>query len=174
MFVCKPVVLCSSLVQPLFVPEGLPALKVLEQFKQSGTKVALVVDEYSSIVGLVTPHDILEAIVGDIPSVDQPVEAQAVQRPDGSWLIDGMMLLDDFRDLFKVGRLPDEDKGFYQTLGGFIMTYLGRIPKTGSTFEWGGFRFEVVDMDRNRVDKVLITPKGGAGTETSPEERGAL
>lgn len=153
-----PLDLTSSLKQPLLVPESTRALKVLELFKQSGPHLALVVDEYGVIQGLVTLNDILEALVGDIPSVDDTNEVQAVQREDGSWLVDGMLSVEEFRKLFGIDELPGEQRGNYHTLGGFVITHLGRIPTAAVHFEWGGLRFEVMDMDGNRVDKVLVMP----------------
>lgn len=144
--------------RPLFVPESMGALKLLETFKQTGRHLALVMDEYGGTQGLVTPSDILEAIVGEMPVVGEPVEPQAVQREDGSWLLDGMMAADEFNELFHVSELPEEESGEYETLGGFVMMYLGRIPAAGDHFEWGGLRFEVLDMDGHRVDKVLVAP----------------
>ncbi|CAG1003449.1 hypothetical protein METP3_03520 [Methanosarcinales archaeon] len=146
----------ASLRRPLFVPESTHALKVLELFKQSGIHVSLVVDEYGSVQGLVTLKDILEEIVGDIPSVEDLEEPLAVQREDGSWLLDGMLLVDDFKEIFSIKELPGE--GIYQTLGGFVLMQMGRIPAVGNHFEWSGLRFEVVDMDKNRIDKVLVMP----------------
>jgi len=140
--------------RPLFVPENAVGLRVLELFKQSRTHIALVVDEYGLIQGMVTLYDILEAIVGDLPSIDEKDEPLAVQRKDGSWLIDGMLSVDEFKEIFSQDELPDENR--YQTVGGFVMTHLGRIPSIADTFEWGGMRFEVVDMDEHRVDKVLV------------------
>ncbi len=148
----------QMLDEPLFVPESIPVLRVLEQFKMSGTQIALVTDEYGSFQGLITLHDILEAIVGEIPSAEQPVDMAAVQRPDGSWLLDGMLSVDEFREIFDVGLLPGEEHGYYQTIGGFVMTYLERTPVTGDAFEWRDLRFEVMDMDGYRVDKVLVKP----------------
>jgi putative hemolysin len=154
----QPIDLTASLQPPLFVPENMLALKVLELFKQSGTHTALVVDEYGVIQGLVTLNDILEAIVGDIPSVEELADPQAVQREDGSWLLDGMLPVEDFFELFEIEELPEEQQGNYQTLGGFVITHLGRIPAAADHFEWGRLRFEVMDMDGNRVDKVLVMP----------------
>jgi putative hemolysin len=154
----KPLDLRASLQNPLVVSESTRALRALELFKESGTAIALVVDEYGSIQGLVTLQDILEAIVGDIPSIDEAVEPQAVQRDDGSWLIDGMLPVDEFKEMFRLGHLPGEDRGDYQTLGGFVMMHMARVPSAADHFDWGGLHFEVVDMDGNRVDKVLITP----------------
>jgi putative hemolysin len=150
--------LTATLQQPLYVPESMRALKVLELFKQSGTHIALVIDEYGGIQGLVTPSDILEAIVGDLPEAGEQLEPLAVQREDGSWFLDGMLPVDEFKDLFDLGELPGEDQGIYQTLAGFVIMQLGRIPLVADHFEWGGLKFEVVDMDGNRVDKVLVTP----------------
>jgi putative hemolysin len=151
-----PVDLKALMLQPLFLPESSPALKALEAFKQSGMHIALVVDEYGGTQGLVTLHDVLEAIVGDLPEPGEAVEPQAVQRADGSWLVDGMLLVDDFKELFDLKALPDETSSGYQTVGGFVMAQLGRIPSAADQFEWGGLRFEVMDMDGHRVDKVLV------------------
>lgn len=150
--------LTSVLRQPVYVPESTRGLKVMELFKQTSTHIALVVDEYGVIQGLVTLNDILEAIIGDIPSIGTPEEPEAVQREDGSWLLDGMMAIDDFRELFLLPELPGEQRGNFHTLGGFVITHLGRIPATADYFEWDNFRFEVADMDGNRVDKVLMIP----------------
>lgn len=152
----KPADLKASLRRPLFVPESTHALKVLELFKQSGTHISLVVDEYGSIQGLITLNDILEEVVGDIPTVEELAQPRAVQREDGSWLLDGMLSVDEFKEIFRKRKLPGE--GSYQTLAGFVLMQMGRIPSVGNHFEWGGLRFEVVDMDGNRVDKVLVMP----------------
>lgn len=147
----------ENLRPPLFVPEGLPALRLLEMFKKSRTHIALVVDEYGGVEGLVTLNDILEDLVGDVASVDMPAEQQVYRRADGSWLIDGRLLIDDLKEVLKISRLPDEETGSYQTLGGLVMLQVGRVPVTGDTFETEGFKFEVVDMDGKRVDKVLVS-----------------
>jgi putative hemolysin len=121
-------------------------------------RMALVVDEYGVIQGLITLNDLLEAIVGDLPSVDESPETPAVQRADGSWLLDGMLPVDKFKEIFGLGKLPEEERGYYQTLGGFVMMHMKHIPSPGQHFEWGGLRFEVLDMDLHRVDKVLVVP----------------
>ncbi|MBI5603620.1 MAG: HlyC/CorC family transporter [Deltaproteobacteria bacterium] len=144
----------------LFIPENAPAMHLLELFKKSRPHLALVVDEYGGIQGLVTLNDLLESLVGEISSQDQTTEPQAVQREDGSWLVDGMMPVDEFKEIFGLGRLPDEGLGHFQTLGGFIMMQMGRVPHPSENFEWEDLHFEVVDMDGKRVDKVLITKKG--------------
>ncbi|NJD78882.1 MAG: HlyC/CorC family transporter [Candidatus Methanoperedens sp.] len=152
----KPADLKASLRRPLFVPESTHALKVLELFKKSGIHISLVVDEYGIVQGLITLNDILEEIVGDIPSMEELEEPLAVQREDGSWLLDGMLPVNDFKKIFSIKELPGE--GIYQTIGGFVLMQVGRIPPVGYHFEWGGLRFEVVDMDKNRIDKVLVMP----------------
>jgi CBS domain-containing protein len=148
----------AALRPPLFVPEGTPASKALELFKASQMRVALVVDEYGVIQGLITLNDLLEAIVGDISSVEELPEVPAVQRADGSWLLDGMLPVDKFKEIFGIKQLPEEERGYYQTLGGFVMMHMKHIPSAGQYFEWGGLGFEVLDMDLHRVDKVLVVP----------------
>lgn len=149
----------ECLFPPLFVPPSMSALKLLEFFKQTGRHFALVTDEYGTIDGLVTVTDVLEAIVGDIPSTGERQESYAVRRQDGSWLIDGMMAIDEFKRLMGMDVLPGEDDGYFHTVGGFVVTHLGRIPSIADRFDWGGHQFEIVDMDGRRVDKVLVVPK---------------
>jgi len=117
----------------------------------------LVVDEYGTIAGMVTLTDVLEAIVGDIPGIDEEGEAEATQREDGSWLLDGMMAVDELQMLLDLDELPEEDMN-YDTVGGLFMAQLGRIPIVGDKFEWHDLHFEVMDMDGHRVDKVLVMP----------------
>jgi len=160
--------------QPLFVPRTVTALEVLESFKKSGQHIALVVDEYGGIEGLLTHHDILEAIAGDIPFDGKPGDPKAVQRHDGSWLLDGMLSIDEFKEIFNIEDLPGEKRDAYQTLGGFVFTKMGRIPSVADFFEWNSLRFEVVDMDGKRIDKVLVSPRliEGPGTaDTVSAER---
>ncbi|NLT73106.1 MAG: HlyC/CorC family transporter [Chloroflexi bacterium] len=150
--------------QPLYVPDIMPALTVLEQFKLSGTQLAMVIDEYGSVEGVLTLTDILEAIVGDIPAQDQPEEPQIIERDDGSWLVDGMLTTDEFRYFWDLEEsLPGEDQGLFQTLAGFTVMQLGRVPASADSFEWEGLRFEIVDMDGPRVDKLLISRIGALG-----------
>ncbi|MEA5570297.1 hemolysin family protein [Calothrix sp. UHCC 0171] len=158
-FTGQPIDLTVGLRQPVFVPESTRGLKVLEMFKQTITHMALVVDEYGVIQGLVTLNDILIEIVGDVPTIEGQEDPQIVQREDGSYLLDGMLAVDEFMELFEIEELRSQDRGSYQTLGGFVITHLGRIPSAADYFEWQGMRFEVMDMDGNRVDKVLVVPK---------------
>jgi len=148
----------SLMQQPLFVPRTITALEILESFKNSGQHIALVVDEYGGIEGLLTHHDILEAIAGDIPFNGRPNDPKAVRRHDGSWLFDGMLSIDEFKEVFHLDDLPGEKRDAYQTLGGFLFTRMGRIPSVSEYFEWNGLRFEVVDMDGKRIDKILVAP----------------
>ncbi len=159
--------LTLGLKKPEYVPETTRGLKVLELFKQTVTHMALVIDEYAVIQGLVTLNDVLVEIVGDVPTVDGQEDPQAVQREDGSWLLDGMLAIDEFFELFNMEELPRNERGSYQTLGGFVMAHLGRIPAAADHFEWEEMRFEVMDMDGNRVDKVLVMPKGYMPMEQS-------
>ncbi|MFQ6090544.1 MAG: transporter associated domain-containing protein, partial [Candidatus Bipolaricaulia bacterium] len=115
------------------------------------------VDEHGGLQGLVTINDILEGIVGQIPLAGEAVEPQAVQREDGSWLLDGMLPVEEFKRIFQIKKLPGEEPAGYETLAGFVMMKLG-LPSVGDHFEWDGLRFEVVEMDENRVDKVLVMP----------------
>ncbi len=148
----------SLLHPPLFVPETLQIFKILELLKQSGTHAALVIDEYGTVQGIVTLHDILEAIVGELPSPGSPENSSAIRREDGSWLIDGLLPVDKFRELFNLGASPEENTGSYHTIAGFVLFHLNHMPSTGSRVEWRGFQFEVIDMDGNRIDKLLVTP----------------
>jgi putative hemolysin len=146
------------MVPPIFVPDSMPALKVLEMIKSSGVHAALVIDEYGGLLGMVTLYDILTAIVGDIPSEGETDEPQVVQREDGSWLLDGLLAVDELKDLLDLPDMPEEDRVGFQTLGGFVMSQIGSIPSAGQHFDWENYRFEVMDMDGRRVDKVLVSP----------------
>ncbi len=165
----QPFDLQAVLQEPLYVIESTSTLKVLELFKRTGTQAALVIQEYGDIQGLITLNDILEAIVGDISSRDDLDGPQAVQREDGSWLFDGMLPIDEFKDILHIRALPEEGRGNYETLGGFMLMQLGRVPNTADHFEWDRFRFEVVDMDGRRIDKVLVQPIK-ANEPNPPEE----
>jgi putative hemolysin len=151
----RSVAIPASLQMPPFVPEGMNALEVVERLRLNKSPVALIVDEYGSIEGMLTLTDVLEAIVGDIPALDVDGEPEAIQREDGSWLLDGLISVDELQMLFNLDELPDNSND-YDTLGGLFMAQLGRIPTVGDTFEWQNLRFEVVDMDGHRVDKALV------------------
>jgi putative hemolysin len=148
----------SNLKEPLVIPETLPILDVLNLFKENKNYVhmAMVVDEYGSIEGLITLNDILEALVGDIPSLDEPNEPKAILRKDGSWLVDGYLSAEEFKEVLNIEKLPDENKGNFNTIGGFIMSYTGKVPDTGEIFQWENIEFEIVDMDGHHIDKILV------------------
>lgn len=152
----KPGDLTSFIKEPVFVPGSMTALQVLQDIKRSGSHLVLVVDEYGGIEGLLTHHDILEAIAGEIPFSEKESQRSAVQRSDGSWLLDGMLAIDEFKDIFHLETLPGENKDAYQTLGGFLFTRMGRVPSVADRLEWNNLRFEIVDMDGKRIDKVLV------------------
>ncbi|KMJ53115.1 MULTISPECIES: hemolysin family protein [Vogesella] len=154
----KSVTLAELVRPPLYVPEAISPMQLLEQFKRTRNHTALVVDEYGEIEGLVSINDVMEAIVGDLPTEASDSDEEIVQRDDGSWLVDGMMSLDDFKEHFDLDMIEGEETGDFQTVAGFVIFMLGRVPATADRVEWGGFTFEVVDMDRTRVDKLLVTP----------------
>jgi putative hemolysin len=155
----RPSDIASVMEKPLFLPENMRVLTALGRFKQTGYHMALLIDEYGNVEGLVTLIDILEALVGDIPTPDEIVEPPIVEREDGSYLVNGLIAIDEFKKAFDIRALPGEDD--FLTLGGFVISILGRLPLVGDYFGWGGLRFEVIDMDGRRVDKVLV--------ETVPE-----
>ncbi|MEW6514622.1 MAG: hemolysin family protein [Pseudomonadota bacterium] len=147
----------NALLQPaVFVPETLTGMDLLEHFRASGTQMVIVVDEYGEVQGLVTLQDVLEAVTGEFKPRSQE-DAWAVQRDDGSWLLDGLIPIPELKDKLELKAVPEEDKGRYHTLSGLVMWLLGRLPQTGDRGEWEGWRFEVVDLDGKRVDKVLAS-----------------
>jgi putative hemolysin len=152
-----PTVLRNLLVPPLLVPETMTAMQMLEQFKKSGRHIAVVTDEFGAVQGLVTLIDVFEAIVGDLPEQGRPNQPQAKTREDGSWLLDATLSIAQLKTLLEFeGSLPGEPDAEFQTVGGFVVTQFGRIPAPGDHFDWRGWRFEVVEMDRRRVDKVTV------------------
>jgi putative hemolysin len=152
--------LFDHLAKPLFVPATARALDLLEEFRDAETPLALVVDEYGDIEGVVTVNDLLAAVVGasQIGHAGSNEASPIMRRADGSWLIDGSLSTDDLRELLQIGELPGEDEHEYRTAAGMVMTALGHIPQTGEVFAWRGIRFEVVDLDGARIDKLLVTP----------------
>jgi len=148
----------AAVQEILYVPETISAMALLELFKKNKAEIALIVDEYGDIQGMVTLTDVMSALVGDVSVIGEEGENDAVQREDGSWLLDGGVALERFRDILATGmRFPDEETGAYHTLAGFMMYQLGSIPKIAETAHWGGYCFEVMDMDGNRIDQLLVT-----------------
>lgn len=149
----------ESLVEPaVFVPETMDALRALEELRQSGTRLAIVVDEYGGTQGIITAGDILAAIVGDFPSDRESVSQEIVRLADDAWSVDGMVPIDELQETLGLSGLEPDEPGGYRSLGGFVMTRLGRVPAIGDRVEWAGLRFEVADMDGRRVDRVLVQP----------------
>jgi putative hemolysin len=157
-----PIKVRDLLTQPLVVPDRLMASALLDTFKKSGRHQALVSDEFGHVIGLVTLHDVMEAVLGDFPSQDQRRRPEAKPRPDGSWLVDAMMPCEEFERAVPAFRLDPPGRRDYQTFGGFLIRHLGRVPEEGDFFQLQGFRIEIIDMDGHRIDKVLLMPEGPA------------
>lgn len=150
--------LASLATPPLYVPTGMHASKLIEEFRKSGKHIALVVDEFGGLQGVVTLNDVMMAIVGHLPEREQHYDPKAIQRPDGTWLIDALLTIEQVKKTLEITEdLPEEEDGDYSTLGGFILARLGHLPKEGECVEWDRFRFEILDMDNQRIDKVLVT-----------------
>jgi putative hemolysin len=160
-FTNQPFDLKAAMVPALYFPDTMPAFKAIEMFKSSRRHMAMVIDEHGGVEGLVTVNDILDALVGDIPSMDEQEEQAVVRREDGSFLLDGALSVERLKQTLQLKQLPGEEDGGFQTLGGFLMMQLGRLPAVADHVEVGGWRFEVMDMDRRRVDKVLATQVSG-------------
>jgi putative hemolysin len=157
---------------PLYVPTAMPAGKLIEEFKKSGKHIALVVDEFGGLQGLVTLNDVMMAIVGNLPEREQRHDPKALRRQDGTWIIDAMLDIDESKKSLEIDDdLPSEDANRFSTLGGFILHQLGHIPREGEKFQWDRFEFEVIDMDRQRIDKVLVTPKAPKKPKAEEEVR---
>lgn len=153
--------------RPLFVHEATHVFEVMELFKKTGHQVALVVDEYGTIEGLISLNDVLQALIGEIPE-GGPSQSRVIPQENGSYILDGTVPVDEFKDIFDIKSLPDEESGHFETLGGFVMKFLDRIPSKGDRFECCGLYFEVVAMDGLRVGRVLVNPnppeEDGSGT----------
>jgi putative hemolysin len=148
--------LLNHLTPPVFVPETLSGMELVEHFRRNDVDLVFVVDEYGAVQGLISERDLLEAIAGELGEASAD-DAWATPRVDGSWLMDGLIPVHELKDRLNVKDLPEEDRGRYNTLAGMIMLLLGRLPAVTDTVEWGGWRYEVVDLDGKRVDKVLVS-----------------
>ena len=154
----------------LFVPDSMPAVQLLDSFRASHKHMALVMDEFGAVEGLVTITDMLEALVGHLPGDASEAASAFVTRADGSWLVEGSASMEEVISRLELDPLPPEEAGAYHTLGGFVMARLGRVPKAADRFEWGGMRFEVVDMDGRRIDKVMVDRIGSRESEAQSLE----
>ncbi len=148
--------LTNNLRPAAFVPESLTGIELLENFKDSGSQLVFIIDEYGEIQGIVTLHDMMEAIMGEFKPQHQD-DTWAVQRDDGSWLLDGLIPIPELKDRLDIRTVPEEDKGRYHTISGMLMLLLGRLPQEADHCDWEGWRLEVVDMDGTRIDKVMAT-----------------
>ncbi len=168
--------LTKDLQAPVYVPESLTGMGLLDQFRSSGTYVVFVIDEYGEVQGMVTLHDVIESVTGEFLSHDTE-EAWAVQREDGSWLLDGLIPIVELKDRLGIKAVPEEEKGRYHTLSGMVMWLLGRLPNTGDIATWENWRLEVIDLDGKRIDKVLATqlpePAPEAAVEDEPRSPSA-
>ena len=164
-------ILAYCMRKPVLVPESLSLMKVLSTFREEGTHEAIVLDEYGGMSGMITFHDIMEEIVGLMPSGEEEKkeeENRIVQREDGTYLVDGLISIEELKEYFEVDELlPGEEDDLYKTLGGFVTYLIGRIPKEANRCHYGPLQFEVIDMDNTRVDKVMVTRK--VVMESSPE-----
>lgn len=149
--------IATLLQRPLFIPDTAYALKVLELFKASSLQMGFVINEFGEIQGLLTLTDILEAIVGDFPNTGVPQDGPVRQRQDGSWLVDGALPIDALKERLGIDFHENPEEEHFRTLGGFVMYRLGRVPAPTDAFSWHGWRFEIVDMERKRIDKVLVS-----------------
>lgn len=147
----------GKLEEPVYLPESLTGMELLENFKSSGGQLAFIVDEYGQVQGIVTLQDVLESITGEFKT-HHGEDAWAMRRDDGSWLLDGLIPIPELKDCLSLDELPEESRGRYNTLSGMMLLLLGDIPKTGETCRWGGWQFEIVDLDGLRIDKVLASP----------------
>lgn len=150
--------LSEYLHKPLFIPPSMNSLKILGLFKKSGIHMAIIIDEYGSVEGVITIDDILTEIVGDIPMLGDNEEKNIIKRSNNTYLVDGLVTIDEFKEYFQANKLVGKNKGDYHTFGGFIIHNLGHIPKTGDKITISNFKIEVIDMDGNRVDKLLVSP----------------
>jgi len=148
--------IATALEPPVYVPESLTGMELLENFRSSTGHLALVIDEYGEVQGLVTLQDLFEAIAGEFKT-PRSEDAWAVQRADGSWLLDGLIPIPELKDRLGFSAAPEEELGRYNTLSGMMMLLLGRVPSVADTVDWQGWRFEIVDMDKHRIDKVLAS-----------------
>jgi putative hemolysin len=164
--------LAQDLQPAVYVPESLTGMMLLEQFRASDVQMVFVIDEYGELQGLVTVHDVLEALAGEFKTRD-PEDVWAVQREDGTWLLDGLTPIPELKDVLEMKTVPEEERGRYHTLSGMLMWLFDRLPRTADVTEWEGWRFEVMDLDGNRIDKVLASrlPEPESSSESDQEDR---
>lgn len=160
--------LIENLQPAVFLPESLTGMELLENFKNSGVKLAFIVDEYGEVQGIVTLQDVMEAITGEFKT-HRAEDSWAVQREDGSWLLDGLIPVPELKDRLSLKVVPEEERGRYNTLSGMLLLLMGRLPQTADRCEWEEWTFEIVDLDGKRIDKVLAVPKAAETSDLTPE-----
>ena len=166
----RPIELSSFIRQPLFVPRSMETFRVLEKFRETGVHAAVVLDEYGGVIGFLTLTDIMNEIIGTSFDADEIDAPQMIPRGKDAWYMDGLFSIDDFKEKFDIDvPLPDEDKAHFQTMGGFLTSYFGYIPKETEVCQWNDFTFEIVDMDRARIDKILVTHRRRPKTNETEE-----
>jgi putative hemolysin len=161
--------LTTSLEPAAFMPETLTGMELLENFRTSGAELAFVIDEYGEVLGIVTPQDVMEAITGEFKP-QRLEDAWAVQREDGSWLLDGLIPIPELKDRLRLPQAPEEDRQQYHTLSGMLMLLLGRLPHTGDRVDFDGWNFEIVDLDGKRIDKVIASRLPETSGEVTPDD----
>jgi putative hemolysin len=167
----QPLDLASNLQSAVFVPESLTGMELLQNFRSTSAQLVMVIDEYGEVQGMVALRDVIEAITGEFRTQDVE-DAWAVQREDGSWLIDGLIPVPELKDRLKLREVPEEERGRYNTLSGMVMLLLGRVPHTADSVQWETWRFEIVDMDGKRIDKILATPTASPELDVEPPADG--
>ena len=167
----QPLDLASNLQSAVFVPESLTGMELLQNFRSTSAQLVMVIDEYGEVQGMVALRDVIEAITGEFRTQDVE-DAWAVQREDGSWLIDGLIPIPELKDRLKLREVPEEERGRYNTLSGMVMLLLGRVPHTADSVQWETWRFEIVDMDGKRIDKILATPIASPELDVEPPADG--
>ena len=166
----RPIELSPFIRQPLFVPRSMETFRVLEKFRETGVHAAVVLDEYGGVIGFLTLTDIMNEIIGTSFDADEIDAPQMIPRGKDAWYMDGLFSIDDFKEKFDIDvPLPDEDKAHFQTMGGFLTSYFGYIPKETEVCQWNDFTFEIVDMDRARIDKILVTHRRRPKTNETEE-----
>ena len=165
----KQLHLVSFIKKPLFIPRAMETFRVLEKFRESSVHEAVVLDEYGGVIGFITLGDIAEEIIGDIERQDEPENPQITPRSENSWYIDGLCSIDDFKEKFDLDELPNEIKDHYQTMGGFLTSYFGYIPKVGEKCTWNDFTFEILRLDRARIAKLMVI-QGKKPSSSNPDK----
>ena len=167
---CQDMDISTVMTEIVVVPDHISALDLIRQFREATSPLAIIIDEYGSVIGLITLHDLLEALIGDLSLVDQEQNvSHAIKRTDGSWLVDGKITIEELNEITGIDCTEDKGKRYFRTLAGFILYETGEIPSPGFKFSWNGYVFEIVDMDGQRIDKVIISQDPSQNLQNSEE-----